>query len=256
MGTPPGCDYEEVNNKVLKVIDSVFNGDQYCTTTTEGSYVYRECESPFGYIEYSAIRPSANGFGASGPAVPDDVYIGLTENTASYMYEPVAVWEEPCNAAENIWAEILQTLILRSNWYHNDHDDKVSAFGSSTTTTTSSSSYENIDYASYTVEDAINGFGAGWFENFPDLSKAAKEDSVDDADVVVTPSGNITSAPQVDTDVSDHRAEEIKLHSGTVITPSGNITSAPQVDTDFSDHRAEEIKLHSGTVVTPSGNIT
>merc|ERR1711865_1056512 len=74
------------------------------------------------------------------------------------------------------------------------------------------------------VEDVINGFGANWFDDYPDLSKAAKEDSVDDADVVitgqndvvVTASGNIASAPQVDTDVSDHRAEEIKLHSGKV----------------------------------------
>merc|ERR1711865_135162 len=108
--------------------------------------------------------------------------------------------------------------ILQSNWY-----DEVYAFGSSTTATTSSS-YEDSDFASYTVEDAINGFKAGWFDDSPTLLKAAKEDSVDDADVVitgqndvvVTPSGNITSAPQVDTDVSDHRAEEIILHSGKV----------------------------------------
>ena len=225
---PPGCDYEEVNNEVLQVIDSVFEGDKYCSTTTDGSYVFRECESPFGYIQYSAIRPSADTFGASGPPVPEDVYIGLTENTASYMYEPVAVWEEPCNAADNIWAEMFRTLFRQSNWYYDDdHDDEVYAFGSTATATSSSSSssssYESHDFSSYTVEDVIDGFGANWFQDYPDtLSKAAKEDSVDDADVVitgqndvvVTPSGNITSAPQVDTDVSD--GEKASVSSAAV----------------------------------------
>jgi len=194
---PQVCNYEDVNNKVIAVINSVFHGDKYCNTYTDDYdvYVHRECYAPYGYIDYTAQIQRTDGFGTSGPAHPDNVLIGLTKDTADYISVPTAIYEEPCNAGDIVWNNIYKIFFEESTWYYND-DVKYTY---------------DIDYSAYTYEDAIDGFEDNWYEEYTswlDLAKSAPGDSVEDTDVVTAPVNDTAEEQQEDTTEDTEEPED------------------------------------------------